>query len=95
MNTDKNVIDDLSWKDINKFIKEGGSKSAKRPFSKDVYAFIAKKDNYESVVGLALEGLQKTDPENANMEYAIKVANEMIEVAETVLKEEKAKEVLS
>ncbi len=95
MKTSKSVIDGLSWKDINKFIKEGISKSVKRPLSKEIYAFIVKKDNYESLVGLALEGLQKTDPENVNMERAIKTASEMIEIAETVLKEEKTKEVLS
>jgi len=87
----KNIQEELksfSWKDLNQLIKKGAFKATKNPISRDTYVFIAKDENYETVVQLAFNKLQDTDPEHANLEEAIKVARALQDFAKELVKQE-------
>ncbi len=90
----KSILEELesfSWKDVNQLIKLGELKFAKRPFSKETYEFVAKEKNYTTVVQIAFISLQKHDPENANLEYAAKLADAMQELARKIIKDKNNK----
>lgn len=98
MKTKNKLLDELaslSWRDINKMIKEGQITSAKKQLGKDAYRFIAKEENLETVVELAYTSLQKTDPKQVTIEQAVKIAEEMQKFARTIVEkmneEEKVK----
>ena len=90
MQTKKSILDELgafSWKDINQLIQTGEFNSAKKQLGKEAYLFIAKEKNLPTVVELAYTSLQKTDPENATIEQAVKVSEEMQKFARTMVEQ--------
>lgn len=54
--------------------------------SLDSYSVAASEDNYEKLVQISLNSLQKTDPQNANLEQAAKIADRMQAFARQKLK---------
>lgn len=73
----KLLSDDILWNQL-----EGVSNLK---VSENRYRFAAEEKNNEKVVQAALEALQKTDPNNANYENAILIAEKMRSFAIAVL----------
>ena len=91
MKADKKIVDELSsfsWKDLNSLIKEGIFQATKAPLSKQTYEFIAKSKNYETVVQLVFTVLQKGDLNNATIERAAEIADEMQKLSRKMLEQE-------
>lgn len=82
-------VDSLPWSEIMEVSKSDRFGEKFNSIPEDTLLFAMRESNHPILINSALKSLGVTDPENANLEYATKVADMMREFALRVLAERK------
>jgi hypothetical protein len=77
----------LPWAEISRLTNSEHFKTAFSAISTETLEYVLNDDNYQELVEAALEGIKTTEPEKANLEYAVLIADTMKKFAAQVLRE--------
>lgn len=76
----------VTWKEIEKELKQGKWDYLHNMMNRSMFKQVLDQKDESKAVAKALKALRKTDPQNANLEYAEKMLSWMRKYAEMVLK---------
>jgi aspartate/glutamate racemase len=84
--TNKSILNDISWEDIQKYIDKDTYQNFFKQINPSIFKMTLNDKDRPKVIEAILKVLKEKDPQSATKDYAEKVADRMKELARMILK---------